>query len=934
MHFRNLNLYKKATTKPSYYTSNTSYGNYGCKGSSVSSAASALASLSIGAATGTFVLKNVQKKCLSELEEQQKIYQDHEISKEDLKTNFSSNTELSQKVASEGNITSLGRKRRTKFRSSSFTARKRRGSFDGFSSNILKVDKNIMVNGKSPAYGFKIDVFNNSNKYFSQERTSNDNSSHQEAKKQSQTDNKVCFSTEAHHIKYAAAVQLLKNTNQIDNQITKEKNDFAFSNQSMSENYLKDDNDINFRHVRRISLNGDSKNVIKMSKSSSMQTQVSFNLNEKNSSALNKRLANKKLVNIKGNDLLTAQVDNQIKLIENMKLDDWLQDKDIAVSQEIYENNKKIWPADTDNGFNTLSFTDSLTKQIDSAFLQKDYNKIYSLYLAMKRNECIPSVETFDKIIKSLCLRDMDNENLDERMFNILTCYQDLIGLKIKPLASTYHDIILALFEGSLLAVEMNNSNGKDFYKIALDFFKTTYASLLKNHLSSHLIEALLYSSLKYQTNLNSQYIYSILPELMMSYSTISMQEYQYLMIKFSFDFQSLQQTVLSSINKQTGTVDLSVEKLKESVLLTSAVTTGLLKLNNLQLASKILNAAMTFFKVNENILLNQNHIKQELLETYLLQLSQINLNKAEQLRLAFETKSNEKNAFIPKLSFNFYKTYLYNSMCWLPQQSQISVDLMGVCKNIFRRLFSMSVNDSANAYIFSKKKWDMLVHTSNNVSPSNISYEQLMNQIFNYFLHSSEQDLETITMILEDSVMKNYKFSGEQYFKIFEFLINDIQASDEYILRFVTSHGMLNLKDLQFLNTIVSALESNNKNNLIVKLSKTKYFVLLASRFDLQKMNDFEFKGLTRVFQSIWATKQDISMIAIDLGLHSYILNEVHNLENLYNKIEQTLEVQDFFKQLEENFCERYMNFKKFNLDETKLDNQVKELAVKVLGL
>lgn len=936
MQFRNLKLYKKAAKTPNYYTSNTSYIQCCHNGSKASSTASALASLSIGAAAGTFVLKNVQKKCLLELEEQQQTYQDKDHLKEDLNASFTGT--FSPNTSKPNNTSNLERKRRSGFKTLTFNSRSRRTSFDGFSANVLKVDKNIKINGASPSYSFNMDVFSNNNKYFSKENDSNKRSYDQKAKKNSERENKIYSDSKTTHIKYATAVQLVKNTNKLENQLLPDENDKTFYLDENREELLSSDlKALNLLSVRRSSIVSESQMSSKMLKSTSMQTQLSFDLNSKTLPNVGKnRLTNKRLVKENNTIATVNEIEQQIKVIENLRLDDWLEDKNIIVSEEIYEKTKQIWPTDNDTGFNSIRFKSILTDQIDIAFAHKDYNKIYSLYLAMKRNDCVPSVETYNKIIKSLCLRDMDNASLDERMFNILTCYQDLIGLKIKPLASTYQDIIVALFNGSLEAIKINNGNGKDFYTIALDFFKTTYPSILKHNLSAELVESLLFSSLQYQTNLNSQYIFSILPELLNSHLQASEQQKQALMIKFSFDLQSLQGTVFSCINPSTQMIDINKNNIKDSMLLTSAVLTGLIKLNHLPLASQILNSSMTFFKTNEESIGNQNEMKQELLETYLLQLSQVNLKKAEQLRLAFETKSEMQDAFIPKLSFSFYKTYLYNIMCWLPHQAQLPIDLMNIVKNIFKRLFVMPINESGDNYydLSGKNKWDMIVALTNNITPNSLSYEKLMNQMLNYCYPQKEQDLELLLMLFEDSVLKNYKFSGEQYFKIFEFLINEVGASDEYILRFVNSHGLLNSDDLQFLNTIVSALDNNNKGDLIVNLSKSKYFVLLTSKFNLKEMNDFEFKGLTRVFESIWSTKQELSMIAVDLGLHSFILNEVFNVEYLYSSIDQRQEVKDFFKQIEENFKERYLNFKKLKLDETKLNYEVEHLATKVLGL
>ncbi|CAI8507021.1 unnamed protein product [Hanseniaspora opuntiae] len=204
------------------------------------------------------------------------------------------------------------------------------------------------------------------------------------------------------------------------------------------------------------------------------------------------------------------------------------------------------------------------------------------------------------------------------------------------------------------------------------------------------------------------------------------------------------------------------------------------------------------------------------------------------------------------------------------------------------------------------------------------------MNEFMNYHFHQVQntRDLEILVMIIEDSIVNNYKFSQEMYFKILEFLINEVHASKEYVLRFVQSHGLMNMENLQFLNTSVSAFEDNNMQEMILRLSKTKYFVSLMQKFKLENMDEFEYKGIRRVFESIWMSKQDLSMIGVDLSLHSYVLEEFLNTEYMQSFNSLTSNTMEFFENLKKNFLQRFETFSLLNLDINKVEPQVVSVA------
>lgn len=104
------------------------------------------------------------------------------------------------------------------------------------------------------------------------------------------------------------------------------------------------------------------------------------------------------------------------------------------------------WEPDTEETLNPETFLQTQVAHIKHCFAVGDYNKINALYQALVRNEIVPPVEIYATVIESVCMRDLDNDNVDNRMFQLLNCYQDLINNKLKPTEKIYSLVI-----GSLL---------------------------------------------------------------------------------------------------------------------------------------------------------------------------------------------------------------------------------------------------------------------------------------------------------------------------------------------------------------------------------------------------------------------------------------------------------------------------------------------------
>lgn len=156
----------------------------------------------------------------------------------------------------------------------------------------------------------------------------------------------------------------------------------------------------------------------------------------------------------------------------------------------------------------------------------------------------------------------------------------------------------------------------------------------MKNNISEDLVETLLYSSLKYQSPETSKYMYEILPSLALSLShKFNDPVYKYLKIRFSYDLSTLSESIQSCIqdnaalNQGYCLIDKNVN-IKDSITLTSAVVTGLIRMNNIKMASDVLNDTLVYMKQN------MSHVdiseKQILIESYLLQLGQVDLIKVK----------------------------------------------------------------------------------------------------------------------------------------------------------------------------------------------------------------------------------------------------------------------------------------------------------------
>lgn len=139
------------------------------------------------------------------------------------------------------------------------------------------------------------------------------------------------------------------------------------------------------------------------------------------------------------------------------------------------------WEEDCESCLNKETFLQVQTQQIAECMQTGNYNRVNALYQSLKRNDIVPSLATFEQVLESICRRDLDQNNIDNQMFELLNCYQDIIQNKLKPTKEIYSLVVGSLISGSIKGFDLHNANGLDFFKIAIDLF---FASNLNHYRS------------------------------------------------------------------------------------------------------------------------------------------------------------------------------------------------------------------------------------------------------------------------------------------------------------------------------------------------------------------------------------------------------------------------------------------------------------------
>ncbi|KOG97264.1 ribonuclease P [Saccharomyces eubayanus] len=571
------------------------------------------------------------------------------------------------------------------------------------------------------------------------------------------------------------------------------------------------------------------------------------------------------------------------------------------------DENTFVWKEDTEPCLNTSTYLQTHIDEINRCYEQNNYNKINSLYQSLKRNGIVPPLEIFTKVLDSLCKRPLDNNDLDNKMYELLTCYQDMINNRMKPPDEIYNIVLLSLFKGSILAYQFKNPNGSDFYKIAIELFNTTtndpkqksevkFRNFSKDVLDYNLLAMNIYPG--HITLSKAQQIIKSSPAFIKdSFYFIACFSYakstnDKLAIKELYEDFRL--SISSSASNQT-LFDNQFEIY--SVILSSFIETG-----EVELATNLLDDLVSKIQ-NSNGLASNISL---LLSNFLISMSKIDSSKAYEIWFKFH-----KLDWIPEFSYEFYLIFMANSFQdW------------NLTKKIYDYIFPMKRSLSP---LKKQKLSDYLLYP--------MGAESIITSLLDYSLQL--KDNEIIMKILEESVIKNFSFDIGIYPFIFNYL-REIKCGDEYLMRFIDSHAEFfeksdSVSKFQFLNSIVDNFQSQS---LLNSISHAKFFMNLVKDFNLENCEIVNYNGMITCIHNFVKAPKTIKDFPYILEIHAVLITKLFDFDTypiLQNNSDETL--LNFRDQIEHQFRILTQNFYRLNLDPNLLAGVVSQ-ALKMINL
>lgn len=107
-----------------------------------------------------------------------------------------------------------------------------------------------------------------------------------------------------------------------------------------------------------------------------------------------------------------------------------------------------------------------------------ELDTIYPIYQSLHRNDIdLPSIEEYNIVLKSICLRSLDNDgsanSIESKLTSLLTVYQDLLTActhneSILPNADTYNIILPAVFDGAMKTIQFSNDASVSSHKYSV----------------------------------------------------------------------------------------------------------------------------------------------------------------------------------------------------------------------------------------------------------------------------------------------------------------------------------------------------------------------------------------------------------------------------------------------------------------------------------
>ena len=581
------------------------------------------------------------------------------------------------------------------------------------------------------------------------------------------------------------------------------------------------------------------------------------------------------------------------------------------------------WEEDKEEALNPETFLETHIKEIDQCYEKGQFDRINSLYHSLRRNDIVPPIDTYEKILESFDKRtfDVNNKNLNAKVFELLNCYQDILGKHLKPTARVYNTLLYQIFKNSVVAYESGNGNGPDFFKIGADLLLTVYKN---NELTDNTLNYFLFAMNLYPSS-------PAVPSLSKLKDDILAQFPKYR--KSSFYFMSL--VNLGKLQRDVGFLkdmykDFS-ECLRDPVSCPSLLAhqfevysmfvSGFTESAEVDLANKILQNVLKQIKARDSMKGNV----ELLISNYLISLSRLNPTRAYSLLLNFR-----KLDWVPEFSYDFY------------------LRLMANCFNdweLVRRIYDYILplgrtsRKSGKSNSLTTSTQGRLDNLSNYLLYP-IGVDGVLDQLLDRALELNDRDL--IFKLLQESVVKKFPFNAGLYHKVFQFLSKN-RSSKNYLMKFITAHGNMlvspsrnNINDaVVFLNAIV---ESFRNQELISEIVRSNFFKSICQGFEFTSKEISHYRGMMTCFQTIWGSPKTFETYPLYLELHAILITRLYDFDtytpaDLNGDETGRDEVANFKGDLVKKFEALVTNFRRMNWDPNAVNGVVAQ-AIKLTDL
>ena len=586
------------------------------------------------------------------------------------------------------------------------------------------------------------------------------------------------------------------------------------------------------------------------------------------------------------------------------------------------------WEEDKEETLNPGTFLETHIKEIDQCYEKGQFDRINSLYHSLRRNDIVPPIGTYEKILESFDKRTFDenNKNLNAKVLELLNCYQDILGKHLKPTAKVYNTLLYQIFKNSVVAYESGNGNGPDFFKIGADLLLTVYKN---NELTDNTLNYFLFAMNLYPQT-------PAVPSLSKLKSDILAQFPKYR--KSSFYFMSL-----VNLGKQQRDVAFLKDMYRDfsgclrdpvscpSLLahqfeVYSMFVSGFTESAEVDLANKILQSVLKQIRAKDSMKGNV----ELLISNYLISLSRINPTRAYFLLLSFR-----KLDWVPEFSYYFYLRLMAN--CFKDWE---------LTRGIYDYILPLRRTSG-------KSRKNNFVTTSTQGRLDNLSnyllyptgVDGILDQLLDRALELNDRDI--IFKLIQESVVKKFQFNAGLYHRIFQFL-NDNHSSKNYLMKFITVHGDMlvspsknNTNDaVVFLNAIV---ESFRSQELVSEIASSNFFKSICQGFEFTSRDTSYYRGVMTCMQTIWGLPKTFETYPLYLELHAILITRLYDFDT-YTPVDpdgdetasgdgKDEEVTNFKNDLVKKFEALVTNFRRMNCDPSAVNSVVAQ-AIKLTDL